>query len=176
MCFHSARSKSKINTNNELVDLKNQDRSQWYFPLVMLGDQAMHKAVGEQTDYSIYHYEAAIAAEHLQAKTFESTNWKKILMWYEQLYELQPAPITLLNMAVIHLQLNDLKNTIKLLQQITPNELEQRAYLFHGTMAEYFHKSEDPQKAIAQLNQALDLVRNESEKQFLLKKKEEWNI
>ncbi len=176
MCFHSARLKSKVNDNNELVDLKKQDRSQWHFPLVMLGDQAMHKAVGEHTVYSIYHYEAAIAAEHLQAKTFESTNWKKILMWYEQLYEIQPAPITLLNMAVIHLQLNDLKNTIKLLDQITPNELEQRAYLFHGTLAEYFQKSGNTQKAITHLNQALDLVKNKSEKQFLLKKKEEWNV
>jgi len=175
MCFHSARLKSKINDENELVDLKTQDRSQWHLPLIMLGNQMMNKAVDKNTIYSIYHYEAAIAAEHLQAGTFESTNWKKILKWYEQLYEIQPAPITLLNMAVIYLQIDDLKNAKQLLGQITPNELEQRSYLYYGTYAEYFHKSGQINKAMDHLNQALDLVRNESEKQFLLKKKESWN-
>lgn len=176
MCFHSARLKSKINDSNELVDLKNQARSQWHLPLIILGNNAMNKAVDKNTVYSIYHYEAAIAAEHIQAGTFESTNWNKILTWYEQLYEIQPAPITLLNMAVIHLQLDDLKNANKILQQITPNELEQRAYLFHGTIAEYFYKFGNAKKALIHLNQALDLVRNESEKRFLIKKKEDWSI
>ena len=175
MCFHTARLESKVNEDNELIDLKNQDRSKWYFPLIVLGNQAMNEAVKDGT-YSIYHYEAAIAAEHLQAKTFEATNWKKILTWYEKLYEIQPAPITLLNMTVVQLQLEDWTAAKVLLQKINPKELEQRTYLYFGTFAELYHQTCNQKKANENMDIALELVKNESERNFLLKKKATWNL
>ncbi len=170
MCFHASRLPSKTNDQKEIVDLKNQDRSKWFLPLVKMGDEAMFKAV-ENNEFSSYHFEAAIAAEHLKARTFESTDWNKILMWYERLYEIQPAPITLLNIAVVQLQLSNFKAAKDLLAQIVPSKLEQRAYLYHGTLAEYYNKTNDPKKAIDSIDKALELVKNDSEKQFLLKKK-----
>ena len=71
-----------------LKEWRNQDRRQWHLPLIMLGHQAMTKAV-DTNEYTTFHYEAAIAAEHLKAATFEATNWNKILMWYEKLYDYQ---------------------------------------------------------------------------------------
>ena len=175
MCFHSARLESKVNADNELIDLKSQDRSKWYFPLIVIGNQAMNEAVKDGI-YSIYHYEAAIAAEHLQAKIFEATNWKKILTWYEKLYEIQPAPITLLNMTVVQLQLENWIAAKSLLQKVNPNELEQRAYLYYGTFAELYHQTGNQEKANKNMDTALELVKNESERNFLLKKKESWNL
>ena len=64
MCFHSARLDSKVNANNVLINLSQQDRSKWYFPLIMLGNEAMNQAVQSTDDFSSYHYEAAIASEH----------------------------------------------------------------------------------------------------------------
>jgi len=73
MCFHSARLDSKIDALNEIIDLRSQDRSTWYFPLIAAGNSMMMKAT-QTGRYSAYHYEAAIASEHLSAKKFEWDN------------------------------------------------------------------------------------------------------
>lgn len=80
LCFHLSRLESKISIDNQIVNLQNQDRAKWYFPLIKMGNSAMNKAV-EYDDTSVYHYEAAIASEHLNAKTFEDTNWENISNW-----------------------------------------------------------------------------------------------
>ena len=170
MCFQSARLKSKVNDQNEIIDLKNQDRSLWYFPLIVLGNNAMNKAV-QSSEYSSYHYEAAIAAEHLKASSFEETNWDKILMWYEQLYELQASPVTLLNIAVVQLQRGAFELADQILQKIDPGELEQRAYLYYGALAEYFINKNQSEQAIESINTALKLVVNDAERNYLMKKK-----
>ncbi len=170
MCFHSARLDSKINEANEIIDLKNQDRKKWYFPLIKLGNEAMNQAV-ETAVFTSYHFEAAIAVEHLKAPTFEATNWTKILSWYEKLYQIQPSPFNLLNRAMVQLQRSEYKEAFKLLEQINPKDLEQRAYLFHGSYAEYFVLTGKVKKALKSIDTALNLVRNEAERQFLLKKK-----
>lgn len=170
MCFHSARLDSKTGEENEIIDLKNQDRSKWYFPLVKLGDSAMVRAT-ETDEFSSYHYEAAIASEHLTAKDFASTNWDNILDWYEKLYELQPSSFNLLNQAMVQLQRKDFSKVLALLQQINPKDLEQRAYLYYGAYAEYYLLKRKNEKALESIDAALGLVRNESEKAFLLKKR-----
>lgn len=173
MCFHSARLDSKVDENNEIIDLRNQDRSKWHFPLVKLGNVTMNKAVDTEA-FTSYHYEAAIAAEHLMARNFESTNWDKILQWCQQLYALQPAPITLLNMAVVEMQRENLDAVKELLDSIDPVTLEQRAYLYFGSYAEYFLKKKAYKKALAEIEKALETVRNDAERNYLLKKKTEW--
>jgi len=170
MCFHSARLDSKINEANEIIDLKNQDRKKWYLPLIKLGNEAMNKAV-ETDKFTSYHYEAAIAMEHLKAPNFGATDWTKILNWYEQLYQLQPSPFNLLNRAMVQLQRAKFKEALGLLKQINPKDLEQRAYLFHGSYAEYFVLTGEVKKALKSIDTALELVKNEAERQFLLKKK-----
>ena len=171
MCFHSARLDSKVNQKNEIIDLKNQDRKKWYKPLIFLGNEAMYKAVKTE-NFSVYHFEAAIAAEHLHAKNLESTNWEKILMWYKKLFEIQPSAFNLLNIAIVHLQLKNYDKSYQILQNIEPNDLEQRAYLYYGSFAEYFSLKGENKRALESLETALNLVRNEAERKFLMKKRE----
>jgi len=162
---------TKTNANNELLDLKSQDRSQWHFPLIKLGNTMMIKAVSNESVFSCYHYEAAIAAEHLKASSFEATNWDKILHWYQCLYEMQPMPSHLLTMAVICLQKNETKQAKKYLDQLQPENFEQRAYLYYGTMADYYIAIKQNTTAIQYLNMAINMVTNTLEKDFLQKKK-----
>ncbi|WP_298239295.1 sigma-70 family RNA polymerase sigma factor [uncultured Algibacter sp.] len=170
MCFHSSRLETKTNTENELLDLKHQDRSKWYWPLIKLGNSMMNNAV-ETNEFSCYHYEAAIAAEHLRARTFEDTNWDKILYWYQCLSLLQPMPIHVLTMAVISMQKQDFKMAKNYLDQLKPENFEQRAYLFYGTKADYYIGRKNKQKALEQIDLAINLVNNNLEKDYLLKKK-----
>lgn len=171
MCFHSARLETKTNVQNELLDLKNQDRNLWYFPLIELGNIMMNKAVAEHTEFSCYHYEAAIAAEHLRAKTFEDTNWEKIHYWYQCLNTLQPMPIHVLNMAVVCIQNQDFTIAKMYLDDIKPEDFEQRAYLFYGAKADYYANTNNSNEAIKYLDLALNAVTNTLEKVYLQKKK-----
>ena len=170
MCFHSARLESKTNTENQLLDLKNQDRSTWYFPLVKLGNTMMNKAV-EKSEFSCYHYEAAIAAEHLKAPSFEDTNWDKIMHWYQCLNALQPMPIHVLTMAVVCIQNTNHKLAESYLNQLKPEDFTQRSYLYYGANADYFAVTKNFNKAIEHINLALDTVNNSQEKEYLQKKK-----
>lgn len=174
MCFHSARIDSKLSSSLESIDLKNQDRSKWHFPLMQLGNAAMNKAV-EYPDESIYHLEAAIAAEHLKARSFEATDWNKILHYYELLHGMQGDNMTALNIAMIFIQLGENENARATLDDINPLELEQRAYLYYGVEAEYFKNIGKNEKAIMALDEALSKVSNVSERDYLLKKREEIN-
>ena len=169
MCFHAARLETKTSENNEILDLMHQDRSQWYFPLIEFGNTMMQKAVETQT-FSCYHYEAAIAAEHLKAPSFEATDWDKIHYWYQCLNTLQPMPIHVLNMAVVCLQKKDYNMAKVYLKDIKPDDLEQRTYLYYATKADYYINIGKPKKAIPFLHLALQTVNNELEKDYLQKK------
>jgi len=171
LCFHASRLASKTNADNELVDIRDQDRSKWYFPLIKIGNSAMNKAT-EYNQVSTYHYEAAIAAEHIKAKTFDQTNWEQILQLYSQMQALQPSDFSLLNMAIVYLQLNNLHSAKQMLESIAIANLEQRAYLFYGCYAEYHHKKGNLKKAISYLNSAISMTTNRLEKAYLLKKKQ----
>ncbi|RNC87080.1 MAG: sigma-70 family RNA polymerase sigma factor [Winogradskyella sp.] len=173
MCFHSARLASKTNINNEVLDLKHQDRTQWHFPLVQLGNTMMNKAVDTE-EFSSYHYEAAIAAEHLKAHSFEDTDWDKILQWYLSLYELQPMPSHVLTMAVICLQNNDYKSAESYFKKLDPDTLEQRKYLYYGAKADYYKATNNLKSALEHIGKAINYVNNDLEKQYLLKKQAAW--
>lgn len=170
MCFHSARLESKTNAQNEILDLEHQDRSLWHFPLVQLGNSMMHKAI-ENNEFSCYHYEAAIAAEHLKAVTFAATDWDKILYWYECLNALQPMSNHLLTMAVICIQKKDLQKASVYLNQLTPENFEQRKYLFYGAKSDFYAAKKDFQNANEFINLAIETVTNQLEKEYLIKKK-----
>ncbi len=169
-CFHASRLESKTNEANEIVDIKEQDRKTWYFPLIKMANVAMNKAM-EYEDMSIYHYEAAIAAEHIKAKTFEETNWEKILTWYTLLQELKPDTFTLLNMAIVNLQLNNFDAGKNILDGLSISDLGQRAYLYYGSYAEYYAKRDDLILAISYLEKAISTTSNSLEKAYLTKKK-----
>lgn len=171
MCFHSSRIDSKTNEHDEIVDLKHQDRSKWYVPLINIGQDAFYKASVFE-DISHYHYEAAIALEHLKAKSFDETNWKSILQIYKQLDDIKQSISSDLNKAIVHLQLGYLENAKVLLDTINADDLEQRAYLYYGCYAEYYLQSGAIEEALAYLDQSIDKVSNQLEMTYLIKKRE----
>jgi len=100
MCLHAARFESRINSNNDIILLREQDRSRWDHELVRVGFRYLNSSSdGEQL--SAYHIEAAIAAEHCLAADFDRTNWPRMLDLYDLLLVVKPAPVIRLNRAVV---------------------------------------------------------------------------
>lgn len=171
MCFHSARLDSKIDDLNEIIDLRLQDRSKYYFPLIVAGNNIMILAT-RSGNYTAYHYEAAIACEHLSAKRFEDTDWEKIIFFYKKLREISPSPFNLLNMAVVNLQLDQPETTKEILALVDPKELGQRDYLFYGCMAQYYKAIKNYDEALKNYTKAISLVKNISELNYMKNKRQ----
>ncbi len=169
LCFHSSRLESKVG-DDVAIDLKHQDRSKWYMPLIVLGNDALNKTL-EYPDRSIYHLEAEIAAEHIRAIKFENTNWDRILELYEEMSELQTSNSILLAKASIYLEIDKLDLAKKTLDSIDPKKLGQRLYLYHATWAKYYEQTRDARKARSELENAIELCSNQFERNYLIEKK-----
>jgi len=173
LCFHSARLDSKISEEGDLINIRDQDRTKWHFPLINLGNEAMNKAVENEETYSAFHYEAAIASEHLRAESFEMTNWKIILKWYQSLNQIHESASNYLNIAIVYLQLNELDEAHEILSQIEFKHLNQRQYLYYATLAKYYELKKDFSRAIANMEIAIGQVKNKIEKKYFLSRLKE---
>lgn len=168
LSFQSARMKSRITEKGEIIRLKEQDRSLWYYPLVLLGHETMEKAM-DTKQLSHYHLEAAIAAEYVQASSYETTNWNSLLELYGQMYELEKSSYILLNMAILYLEIRNYSKAKQLLSQINPEALEARAYLYYATYAEYEFATNNISEGKKQMEKAINMTDNKYEKAFLNK-------
>lgn len=172
MCAHASRLDSKITPDGELVDLKNQDRSLWYKPLIELGQAALANTHQYESEVSSYHFEAAIALEHATSKSFDETNWDSIFKYYLNMNKLYPMAFTQVNMAIVRLQQKKYESAFELLNSINPDELQQREYLYYGTMADYYLAIGDKETALLHFETAIKTVSNEAEKKYLIQKQE----
>ncbi len=169
MCFHASKANSKIGSNNEFINLEEQNRSTWNQALIQQGNAYMYRAV--ETDYfSSYHYEAAIVAEHLKVDHFDNTDWARILMWYQRLYTLHPTEIVLLNIAIVHMQLEDISKASQVLEQIKLDKIAQRKYLYYTAKGTLELKKNQKSEARNAFQQALEHVHNPIEKQYIQSK------
>src|ERR1035438_4686779 len=94
-----ARRPARISANGELVPLDQQDRRLWSRPMIVEGLSLLtaalaHHAMGE------YQLQAAIAAVHDQAPSYDATNWTQLRALYNQLLLRSNNPLVRLNRAV----------------------------------------------------------------------------
>jgi RNA polymerase sigma-70 factor (ECF subfamily) len=82
-----------------LVLLRDQDRTRWDRKLIEEG-QALVRWCLRRDQPGPYQLQAAIAAVHAEAITFQGTDWHQILALYDQLIRVAPTPVVALNRAV----------------------------------------------------------------------------
>jgi RNA polymerase sigma factor (sigma-70 family) len=99
MLLHAGRLQARQDDGGALVLLDEQDREQWDWPLIRTGCHWLEQAASGEV-LSKYHLEAAIAAEHCQARSFAETKWDVIDRYYELLFRLEPTAIHALNRAI----------------------------------------------------------------------------
>lgn len=170
LCFHGARIDSKT-LEGKVMDLKKQDRSKWYTPMINLGHVAFTKAL-EYEDRSIYLLEAAIAKEHVISESFEKTNWSKILSLYEKMFDLMPSDAILLSIVSVLIHMAELERAEEVLNKVDSEGLNRRKYLYHGSYAKIFERKKEYKKALIELDLAISSCSNQLEKDYLMDTKE----
>lgn len=158
MCLHAARFDSRISANNEMILLEAQDRSLWDKELIQVGYHYLNRASAGST-ISQYHIEAAIAAEHSIAITYNDTNWSRILSLYDILEKTNQSPAILLNRSIVLAQLGQIENAITQVLSIAGIEqLIQTDHQYASVLGYLYMKLSNRVKAMEYLQQAKSIT------------------
>lgn len=172
MCFQASRFDSRIDDNNDIILLQEQDRKQWNRELIDIGIHYLNKS-SNGDELSVYHIEAAIAAEHCIAETFAATNWERLLQLYDLLLQVNPSPAVQLNRAVVLAELGAIEAGIQSILSITGVEkLLRTDHIYSAVLGELYKRLSNTIKANEYLQQAFDLTPSTAEKKLIKTKME----
>ncbi len=166
MCFHASRFDARQNSDDTIVLYDEQDDSMWNRELIDRGIVYLSKSA-TGPEISSYHLEARIAYWHC-IKEDTQKKWEEILSLYDQLLQLNYSPTVALNrlFAIYKVQGADVA-----LNEAAKLEIEHTHFYF--VLLAELYKSKDTNKALASLEQALELAKTETERQLVKKKIEE---
>lgn len=171
MCLHAARLHGRLADDGTLIQLEFQDRSKWDQFLMGQGFQYLEKAWEGQV-VSEYLVEASIAGIHCGAKTYEETEWGRILELYDLLYHLKPTPVVALNRAIAVGKAKSPEEGLAELANI-PDAAKLKDYPFYPAALGEFHLlAGHPREAGGYFEKAVQQSRNPSEKAFFQRKVE----
>lgn len=166
MCFQASRLDARLANDGSIILLKYQNRELWNRELIVRGQDYLTSAADGE-ELSEYHLEAAIAACHALAPTFEQTDWPRILSLYQLLSSIKPGPIVELNKAIVAGYAESAQRGIEELKRI--NGLEDH-YLYQTALGDFYLQIDDIQQAKSHYQLALPLTTSSLEKQLIEQK------
>jgi len=99
MLLHDARRAGRETAAGDIVLLEEQDRTLWDRSQIEEGLRLVEDALRVPGRPQAYAVQAAIAALHARAPSFEQTDWRQIAGLYEVLLRIAPSPVIELNHA-----------------------------------------------------------------------------
>ncbi|WP_342740894.1 RNA polymerase sigma factor [Bradyrhizobium sp. B117] len=99
MLLHDARRAGRETAAGDIVLLEEQDRSLWNRAQIEEGLRLVDDALRLPGRPQAYAVQAAIAALHARAASFDETDWPQIAGLYEVLLRISPSPVIELNHA-----------------------------------------------------------------------------
>lgn len=162
--LHLARWPARLDGTGRLVLLQHQDRSLWDRRAIAEAVRVIQRAaaLGRPGPYQL---EAAIAAVHCEASTWEETDWPQLLGLYTMLAALDRSPVVRLNRAIV---LRHLAGSAEALAEVDRlrGSLD-RYHLFHATRAALLRDlGREPEADIAD-RKALELTANPAEQALI---------
>ena len=164
LLLHESRARARFDGWGRIIRLKDQDRAKW--------DRRLADEAGRYLDRAIalrragpYQVQAAIAALHAQAPSYEETDWRQIRLLYSRLQQLAPSPVVLLNRAV---STRYAIGAEQALAEIEPLAAELDGYhLFHALRAALLAAVGRDEEAEQVRGRALALAANPAERELL---------
>ncbi|WP_339804922.1 RNA polymerase sigma factor [uncultured Marinobacter sp.] len=169
LLLQDARRDARQDTEGNLVTLEDQDRRLWDQDQIALGQQWLIRSL-HQGSAGPYTLQAAIAAVHSEAVTAEVTDWAQLVGLYDRLFLLQSTPVVALNRAVAMAMRDGPEQGLARLDELADQPVLQTYHLYHAARADLFRRCQRPAEACEAYEQALKLVRQEPERQFLVRR------
>jgi len=165
MLLHDSRREARLDAEGDLVTLEDQDRSRWNHPQIELALPLVREAlVGGPGPFAL---QAAIAAEHCRAARARDTDWRRIVLVYDILEQVEPSPIVSLNRAVAVAMAQGPNAGLELMDSLVSSHHLENYHLLHAAKADLLRRLGDRAGAGKSYRRALELVSNESERRYL---------
>ena len=164
---HDARRDTRVDADGELVLLEEQDRARWDARAITDATRLTTRALrlGPPGRYVL---QAAIAVEHLRARTAADTRWERIVALYDRLAALMPDPVVELNRAAAIAQTGDVAGGLARIDALAP-ALDGYHY-FHAARADLLRRLGADIAAAEAYARALELAGNAAERAFLARR------
>jgi RNA polymerase sigma factor (sigma-70 family) len=163
LCFQASRINSRTAEDGSIILLQDQDRSLWDATLIEKGKAYLNSAA-EGDEFTEYHFEAAIAACHAQASSFETTDWKSIIYIYDLLSTIKDDPIVEMNKAIAISFSGNPEQALRNLKEI--RGLDKNS-IFHGAIGDVYMQLKNTVLAKEHYEQAMILTKSKQEKDLL---------
>ena len=171
MLLHSARRGARLAPDGRPVPLAEQDRALWNRTLIEEGSRVLDDAL-ELHSPGPYQLQAAIAALHASAGSYESTDWPQIALLYRALARLDPSPVVEVNRAVaVGMADGPLAGIAVLAPVLASGALSQYAPL-HAAHGFLLDKAGDPERARGAWGRAAETSGNSALRDELLRRHE----
>ncbi|UJR86718.1 RNA polymerase sigma factor [Sandaracinus amylolyticus] len=157
MHLHHARRDARTDDEGAPVLMEDQDRRRYHRADLVLGLRALQAAARDGLE-SKYHLEAAIAAEHAFAPTFEDTRWREIVALYDRLARVDPSPLHELHAAIALSYAESPHAALTRLDAQRPPTWLRESHLWLATYADLHRRMGHRDEAIALYEKAIALA------------------
>jgi RNA polymerase sigma-70 factor (ECF subfamily) len=162
MLLIESRRSTRTSTDGYLVLLADQDRDRWDRDLIAEG-QAIVRRCLRRNQPGPYQIQAAINAVHSDAPTAAATDWRQILLLYDQLLALTPTPVVALHRAVAVAEVEGPEAGLAIVDDL---ELD-RYHLYHAVRADLLRRLGRNGEAALAYDAAIAATENAVEREFL---------
>ncbi|ALV34072.1 RNA polymerase sigma factor [Streptomyces sp. CdTB01] len=166
--FQASRAAARTGPGGEPVLLKDQNRRRWNRMLIARGITALHRAeatsAGAPGPYAL---QAAIAACHAHAYTYEETDWRSIATLYALLAARAPSPVVELNRAVAVSMAEGPRQGLALVDALAAEPALRDYHLLPSVRGDLLARLGRTAEAREEFLRAADLARNERERELL---------
>lgn len=168
--LQDSRRPARADADGRPVLLADQDRSSWDHERIAEGRWWLDRASSRprmSAGAASYVLQAAIAGEHARADTWERTDWSAIVSHYDQLADLVPSPVVLVNRAVAVSFADGPAVALPQLEALADDPRLQRSSVVPAAMAELHHRLGRPDDAVLHARTALERATTDPERDHL---------
>ncbi|MFF5918061.1 RNA polymerase sigma factor [Streptomyces flavochromogenes] len=173
--LQASRTAARTGPDGRPVLLAAQDRRRWNRLLIRRGYAALERA-GDGRSYGPYALQAAIAALHARAASYEETDWATIAALYGKLGALAPSPVVELNRAVAVSMAEGPAAALPIVDALAAEPDLARYHLLPSVRGDLLARLGRAEEARAEFERAAELTRNESERALLRGKARELDV
>lgn len=171
--LHDARRPARTDAAGRLVPLEEQDRGLWDRDGIAAACAVLGRAerlVGGVPGAGPYTLQARIAELHATAPTSADTDWAQVARLYAELAAALPSPWVALSRAVAVGMAQGPDAGLRLVDEIAASGALARSHLVAATRADLLRRAGRARDAAAAYREALALVTNDAERDFLARR------
>ncbi|MBO0822369.1 MAG: sigma-70 family RNA polymerase sigma factor [Actinobacteria bacterium] len=168
MLLTHSHAAARIDAAGQPVLLADQDRGAWDQEMITEGTRLLDQALTKRSP-GPYQLQAAIAALHAAAPTFEHTDWPQIAALYGELARRSPSPVVEVNRAVaVGMADGPMAGLALLAPVLASGDLDNYGPL-HAAHADLLSRAGRPEEAAAAWARAIEATDNGPQREALIR-------